>query len=80
VDWSAAYGVQSTTIANWMAGKSYPAPRFLVQLCDDTGLTVDWFYRGVMSGVVTAMVQPLKEAADSTPKKKVSAGRGRPKS
>jgi hypothetical protein len=78
-EWSASYGAPENNIANWISGRNYPDPLFLKQICDDTGLTMDWFYRGIMAGVQSALVEPLKDASSKIPQTRISAGRGRPK-
>lgn len=64
VDWAREYQLSSPSkLANWEAGSHYPAPWFLVRLCEDYGFTMDWFYRGVRAGVSVARADDLRRAA-----------------
>jgi hypothetical protein len=66
-DWAETYGEGESTIANWKAGDNYPNPWFLTRLCEDTGLTMDFFYRGSLAGVAERLVKPLRQAAATVP-------------
>ena len=59
-DWMAEYGILESNQSNMMDGLSYPPPLFLAVLCDDTGLTLDFFNRGVMAGVAQGLTEPLR--------------------
>jgi hypothetical protein len=72
------YGMQSSRSANWRAGLSYPPPLFLARLCQDTGLTMDFFYRDVTAGVAAALVEPLRRARVSLVEPEAVRKRGRP--
>ena len=77
-EWTRRYGAEANTVANWMNGRSYPDNLFLADLCNDTGLTFDWFMRGTYAGVASGLLPSLKVAeasvADMPPSK-----RGRPR-
>ena len=75
MDLEKQYGMGASRTANWRAGLSYPPPLFLSQLCQDTGLTMDFFYRDVLAGVALALVPELRRAkaeldANEGPKKR----------
>lgn len=68
VDWTKKYPTLLTTqskLANYEAGKHYPPPLFLVRLCEDYGLTMDWFYRRVRSGVPEQLSDKLRGTSES---------------
>ncbi len=61
VDWVREYGLRSSgRLGNWEAGEHYPNPLFLVQLCEDYGFTMDYFYRGQLAGVSVARAADLR--------------------
>ena len=51
--------ISSSHLANWEAGRHYPDVWKLAALCDDSGLTMDWFYRGVWGGVASHLTAAL---------------------
>lgn len=60
---SAAYHLgKSNKLNQWEAGRYYPDPYFLKRFCDDTGFTMDWFYRGLRAGVSSERVDDLRRA------------------
>lgn len=70
-DWAREYGVGETTQSNWIQGVSFPNREFLIQLCDNEGLTIDYFYRGRIGGVSEDLAQKLREAESGLlPKRK----------
>ena len=44
-------GVTPPKLGNWLRGDHYPDEYFIKQFCDRYGITADWIYRGVVSGV-----------------------------
>lgn len=44
-------GVTAPKLGNWLRGDHYPDEYFVKQFCDRYGITADWIYRGVVSGV-----------------------------
>lgn len=59
---SAQFDVSPSKLGNWMRGDHYPDPWFLKQFCDHYGLTADWFYRGLMSGVALDVALKISQA------------------
>lgn len=60
--WEREYGVGDTTQSNWITGVSFPNREFLISLCDNEGLTIDYFYRGRIGGVAETLAQKLRDA------------------
>jgi len=54
------YGIAQNKLNQWEAGLYYPDPRFLAQLSQDYGWTMDYFYRGAMDGVSVARAGDLQ--------------------
>jgi transcriptional regulator with XRE-family HTH domain len=46
---SARYDVDHTLWSRWEKGLHYPDPAKMVALCDEFGLTMDYFYRGILA-------------------------------
>lgn len=68
VDWSRKYGLGAgSKLANWEAGAHYPNVWVLLQICDDYGFTLDWFFRGVLSGVTSERADGLRKAEAEIP-------------
>lgn len=66
VDWVRRYKLKTASrLSQWESGKSYPAPLFLVQLCEDTGLTIDYFYRGKKAGVSASLADDLRSGEEA---------------
>jgi transcriptional regulator with XRE-family HTH domain len=53
-------GIKSNKLNQWEQGIYYPDPWILKRLCEDHGFTMDWFYRGVRSGVSVERADDLK--------------------
>jgi transcriptional regulator with XRE-family HTH domain len=53
-------GIASNKLNQWEAGLYYPDPFLLLQVCDDHGFTMDWFYRGVLAGVAEQRAADLR--------------------
>lgn len=61
-------GAGETTVKNWMAANpafGRPKWRMMCLLCDETGLTLDWFYRGKTEGIEPDLVARLDAAVDN---------------
>lgn len=56
------YLTSQSKLTNWENGDYYPSPLFLKKLCEDYGLTMDWFYRRVLSGVSASVADDLLRA------------------
>ena len=59
--WCRSYGVPDSKLGNWLRGDSYPPPDLLARYCADTGLTMDFLYRGVLAGVAFGVAAALME-------------------
>lgn len=55
-------GIAPNKLAQWESGLHYPDPWVLRAFCDETGFTMDWFYRRVRSGVSSERADDLKRA------------------
>jgi len=45
------FNVAPSKIGNWLRGDNYPSEWFVKQFCDRYGVTTDWLYRGIVSGM-----------------------------
>jgi hypothetical protein len=61
-----SYGVYASKLSMWEAGITYPDLFFLIGLCEEHGLTLDWFLRGERSGLASSLVSALPAAAAET--------------
>lgn len=61
------YHMASNLLNQWEAGLYYPDPIFLMQLCDDYGFTMDWFYRGILAGVSSERAAGLRRVSVEKP-------------
>ena len=48
---------------NYLRGQNYPEPQWLVRVCEEFGLTTDWFYRGSRAGVASNVAESLQAVA-----------------
>lgn len=55
-------GVSSSRLANWESGHHYPDPYVMYVACLETGVTMDWIYRGVRAGVSSSLAAGLRAA------------------
>lgn len=44
-------GASASVVGNWMSGINLPRVPEMSRLCDRTGLTLDWKYRGSVAGL-----------------------------
>lgn len=44
-------GVTVSAVNNWISGYNLPRVPEMVRLCSQTGITLDWLYRGSLSGM-----------------------------
>jgi hypothetical protein len=65
-DFARRVGVSQTKLGNWLRGDHYPDPQVLVRACDEYGLTMDWFYRGLRSGVAADVAASLRAAGQAS--------------
>lgn len=66
VDVCRQLGILPGKLGNWLAGKHYPDPWFVVRFCDRYGVTADWIYRGVVSGVASDVAAQIWKAERET--------------
>ncbi len=62
-----AFHVSASKLGNWIRGDNYPSEWFLKQFCDRHGITTDWFYRGIVSGIDSALADTLWRSEQSAP-------------
>lgn len=48
VDWAKRYKVSMGKLSNWEAGRNLPDMIFMISVCEDYGLPLDWFYRALL--------------------------------
>jgi transcriptional regulator with XRE-family HTH domain len=60
--WAERYGRKKSNVGNWTQGRSYPDIQVLIQVCEDEGLTLDWFFRNILAGVSQSWVAYLKQS------------------
>lgn len=46
-----ALGVSQSKLGNWLRGDNYPAVWFVKRFCDRYGVTTEWIYRGIVTGM-----------------------------
>jgi transcriptional regulator with XRE-family HTH domain len=46
-------------LGNWLRGDNYPSAWFVTQFCERYGVTTDWIYRGVVSGMDAGLADRL---------------------
>jgi transcriptional regulator with XRE-family HTH domain len=47
-DWVRKYNLKSASLlSNWESGFCYPDIKFVMDVCHDYGLRMDWIYRGI---------------------------------
>jgi hypothetical protein len=44
-------GTTSSAVNNWLLGYNLPRVPEMIRLCEQTGLTLDWIYRGSMAAM-----------------------------
>jgi transcriptional regulator with XRE-family HTH domain len=52
-------------MGNWLRGDSYPSEWFIKQFCDRYGITTDWIYRGIVSGMPAELANALWKSEQS---------------
>jgi len=58
--------VSPTKLGNWLRGDNYPEPLFLIRVCNEFGVTMDWFYRGSRAGVAASVAASLRQAEEAS--------------
>lgn len=59
-------GESTTKLGNWLRGDHYPDEWFVARFCDRYGITADWIYRGVVSGVASDVASELWKAEQAS--------------
>lgn len=54
-----ALGVSQSKLGNWLRGDNYPAVWFVKRFCDRYGITTEWIYRGIVTGMRTDLADRL---------------------
>ena len=73
-DWQKLYGLYPSLISQWESGTAYPDIKFLICLCEDYGLTLDYFYRGSRAGVASSLSTAVEAGgAERSPASMVAA-------
>jgi hypothetical protein len=49
----------TSKLGNWIRGDNYPAAWFVKRFCDRYGITTDWLYRGIVSGIDANLADAL---------------------
>jgi hypothetical protein len=44
-------GATASSVNNWLLGYNLPRVPEMIRLCEQTGLTLDWIYRGSMASM-----------------------------
>jgi transcriptional regulator with XRE-family HTH domain len=52
-------GASPSKIGNWIRGDHYPSEWFVKQFCDRYGITTEWIYRGIVTGMAKRLADPL---------------------
>ena len=74
-----ACGAQSGTVNNWLRGDNGPRVPEMIRLCENTGLTLDWIYRGKSVCIDPELATRLENRiATGNIKQKVIRNRKRP--
>lgn len=71
--WGEKYGVTPGAINHWVHGWNYPDLPPLIEWCDDTGMTLDYVFRGRRDAVSEVLAEVLKR-----PKSALSAASQEP--
>jgi hypothetical protein len=58
---------RANVVSNWMNGYNLPRVPEMIQLCDKTGVTLDWIYRGRAGSMDPKLVMRLTRRPDATP-------------
>lgn len=56
--------VTESVVQNWMIGSASPRYPEMIKLCERTGLTLDWIYRGAANGMDGKMAVTLGKIID----------------
>lgn len=72
-----AFDVSPSKLGNWLRGDNYPSEWFVKRFCDRYGVTMDWLYRGMVSGIDKGLADTLwaSEEAQDVAAPKIAAER-----
>ncbi len=59
--------IAPSKLHNYLRGDNYPDLFWLAQVCEQFGLTTDWFLRGIRAGVAAGVAENLPPAAPGQP-------------
>ncbi len=54
-----AFEVSPSKLGNWVRANNYPSEWFVKRFCDRYGITTDWIYRGIVSGMAGELADAL---------------------
>jgi transcriptional regulator with XRE-family HTH domain len=52
-------GVSTSKLGNWLRGEHYPDRYSVKQFCDRYGITAEWIYRGIVTGLPSDLANKL---------------------
>ncbi len=68
-----ALNTSSSKLGNWLRGDNYPSAWFAKQFCDRYGITTDWLYRGIVSGMASSLADALWKSEQEALQKETEA-------
>jgi transcriptional regulator with XRE-family HTH domain len=72
-------GASASKLGNWLRGDHYPSAFFVTQFCDRYGITTDWIYRGIVSGMDRTLADALWKSEQPSPERVLPDDRRPPK-
>jgi transcriptional regulator with XRE-family HTH domain len=60
-DFAGRAGIQQNTYSQYATGKNLPRVEFAERICDEYGVTLDWIYRGDVSGMPVHLLNLIKK-------------------
>ena len=51
--------IAPSKLGNWLRGDNYPSEWFIKRFCDRYGVTTDWIYRGIVTGMPSPLADRL---------------------
>ena len=70
-------GIGRSRAQNWFGGESLPKPHEMVRICEMTGVTLDWIYRGLSGSLPLDKSIRLQALFDEAVEKKAQSKPGR---
>jgi transcriptional regulator with XRE-family HTH domain len=68
-------GASASKLGNWLRGDHYPSAFFVTQFCDRYGITTDWIYRGIVSGMDKTLADALWKSEQPVAERALLGGR-----